>query len=239
MQASIDAEEPVGVSAFSLVELAYAAEKKSNAIGSGQFTSILAVQALRSGGESGQAMIDRLSGGSGSAPVGWTSGTHWFDYNLDRLGLGTIDDPEWKIADRSKAAVTRAVSARAGLWGNHGYEAFYARSSPMPTVSSSTAAAATRSRSPLRRRSTPSGRSPCTTSPASTWSTIAAGPGCSARRGTTTGQSALRSASRVDAIASSWTPRPCCCIATTRSGSHGVGPTAVASSVVGPASASV
>ncbi len=93
MQASIDAEEPVGVSAFSLVELAYAAEKKSNAIGSGQFTSILAVQALRSGGEAGQAMIDRLSGGSGSAPVGWTSGTHWFDYNLDRLGLGTIDDP--------------------------------------------------------------------------------------------------------------------------------------------------
>jgi len=35
MQASIDDEEPVGVSAFSLVELAYAAEKKSNAIGTG------------------------------------------------------------------------------------------------------------------------------------------------------------------------------------------------------------
>lgn len=83
-------------------------------------------EALRAGREAGQAMIDRLSGGSGSAPVGWTSGTHWFDYNLDRLGLGTLDDPEWKIADRSKAAVTRAVSARAGLWGNHGYEAFYA-----------------------------------------------------------------------------------------------------------------
>jgi len=32
MQASSDDEEPVGVSAFSLVELAYAAEKKSNAI---------------------------------------------------------------------------------------------------------------------------------------------------------------------------------------------------------------
>ncbi len=31
MQASSDDEEPVGVSAFSLVELAYAAEKKSNA----------------------------------------------------------------------------------------------------------------------------------------------------------------------------------------------------------------
>ncbi len=43
MQASIDDEETVGVSAFSLVELASAAEKKSNAIGNGQFTSILAV----------------------------------------------------------------------------------------------------------------------------------------------------------------------------------------------------
>jgi len=43
MQASIDDEEPVGVSAFSLVELAYAAEKKSNAISSEQVTSILAV----------------------------------------------------------------------------------------------------------------------------------------------------------------------------------------------------
>jgi hypothetical protein len=49
-----------------------------------------------------------------------------FDYNLDHFGPGTIDAPEWKITDRSKAYVTRAVAARAGLWGNHGYEANYA-----------------------------------------------------------------------------------------------------------------
>jgi hypothetical protein len=49
-----------------------------------------------------------------------------FDYNLDHLRLGTIDAPEWKIPDRTKAYVTRAVAARAGLWGNHGYEAYYA-----------------------------------------------------------------------------------------------------------------
>ena len=45
-----------------------------------------------------------------------------FDYNLDRCGPGTIDTPDWKIADRKKAYVTRAVAARAGLWGNHGYD---------------------------------------------------------------------------------------------------------------------
>lgn len=43
MQASSDDEEPVGVSGFSLVELAYAVEKKSNAISSEQFTAVLAV----------------------------------------------------------------------------------------------------------------------------------------------------------------------------------------------------
>jgi hypothetical protein len=48
-----------------------------------------------------------------------------FDYNLDRLGVGTIDSPDWKIADRKKAYVTRALAARDGLWGNHGYEADY------------------------------------------------------------------------------------------------------------------
>ena len=57
---------------------------------------------------------------------GWTSALHAFDYNLDRLGLGTIDAPEWKIPDRPTAYVGRAVVARGGLWGNHGYEADYA-----------------------------------------------------------------------------------------------------------------
>jgi hypothetical protein len=82
-------------------------------------------EALVAGQQAGQARIEELAGG-GDAPGGWTSALHGFDYNLDRLGLGTIDTPEWKIADRSKAYVARAVVARAGLWGNHGYEADYA-----------------------------------------------------------------------------------------------------------------
>lgn len=57
---------------------------------------------------------------------GWTLGFHGFDYNLDHLGPGTIDDPAWKMPDRTASYLARALAARAGLWGNHGYEAAYA-----------------------------------------------------------------------------------------------------------------
>jgi hypothetical protein len=50
---------------------------------------------------------------------------HLFDYNTAHLGLGTIDAPEWKIADQQVAYATRAAVARAGMYGNHGYEADY------------------------------------------------------------------------------------------------------------------
>jgi hypothetical protein len=70
--------------------------------------------------------IEELARGGGDAPGGWSSALHAFDYNLDHLGLGTIDATEWKIPDRAKAYVVRAMAARAGFWGNHGYEADYA-----------------------------------------------------------------------------------------------------------------
>jgi len=64
----------------------------------------------------------------GLAPVvnGWALAFHMFDYNLDHLGLGTIDDAAWKIHDRQAGYLARALAARGGLWGNHGYEAAYA-----------------------------------------------------------------------------------------------------------------
>ncbi|MFC5788798.1 DUF1254 domain-containing protein [Agromyces tardus] len=78
----------------------------------------------------GRAHIEEISkpdpSDTASAPNGWRGFPHGFDYNVDHLGLGTIDSPEWKIADRAESYVTRARSARNGLWGNHGYEAFYA-----------------------------------------------------------------------------------------------------------------
>jgi hypothetical protein len=82
-------------------------------------------RALGHGLAAGKQKIEALSkakpGGGG-----WNATRHMFDYNLDHLELGTIDDPEWKIGDRQEAIVMRAVAARAALWGNHAYEALYA-----------------------------------------------------------------------------------------------------------------
>jgi hypothetical protein len=81
---------------------------------------------LAAGAKAGQDLIEQLAGsGAGEPRNGWTTAMHLFDYNVDRLGPGTFDSNDWKIADRKQAYVTRAVAARAGLWGNHGYEALY------------------------------------------------------------------------------------------------------------------
>jgi hypothetical protein len=83
-------------------------------------------QILIAGAKAGQAKIEELGKQTQATPEGWQVTTHLFDYNLDFFEVGTLDAPEWRIADRTTAAVTRAVVARAGLWGNHGYEADYA-----------------------------------------------------------------------------------------------------------------
>jgi hypothetical protein len=80
---------------------------------------------LVEGREQGQAMIETLAKSAMKITGGWSSAMHAFDYNLDFFELGTFDDAAWKIADRTVAYVTRAAAARAGLWGNHGYEARY------------------------------------------------------------------------------------------------------------------
>jgi hypothetical protein len=80
---------------------------------------------LTAAAEQGAALIENL-GTTLIKPVnGWTSATHAFDYNDDYLGVGTVDEPQWRIPDRTIAYATRAVAARLGLWGNHGYEANY------------------------------------------------------------------------------------------------------------------
>ena len=80
---------------------------------------------LVAGQKAGQTKIEELMKQIHATPEGWQSSMHLFDYNLDYFEIGAIDAPEWKIADRARAYVTRAVVARAGLWGNHGYEANY------------------------------------------------------------------------------------------------------------------
>jgi hypothetical protein len=82
-------------------------------------------EALIAGERAGRAQIEQLLTTAVPPVNGWSSAAHAFDYNRDRLEIGTIDSPEWKIADAKTAYVTRAVAARLGLWGNHGYEADY------------------------------------------------------------------------------------------------------------------
>ncbi len=79
---------------------------------------------LTEGEKLGQALVEDLAKNRGLVD-GWSTAKHAFDYNLDHLGPGTIDTPDWKIQDRTAAYATRAVAARLGLWGNHGYEANY------------------------------------------------------------------------------------------------------------------
>ncbi len=85
------------------------------------------VEALRAGLAAGQTKMEEISQ-HGEAPVvnGWTVGLHMFDYNLDHLGPGTIDSPEWKMDYPPELRFAlRAVADRVGLWGNNGYEAVY------------------------------------------------------------------------------------------------------------------
>ena len=81
--------------------------------------------ALVAGQRQGAATVEDVSRTSLKIVDGWSSAMHGFDYNLDYFELGTIDAPEWKLDDRTTASVARAAAARAGLWGNHGYEARY------------------------------------------------------------------------------------------------------------------
>jgi hypothetical protein len=84
--------------------------------------------ALAEGAVTARQRIETAMEDGGQAPSvnGWLPMYHSFDYNLDYLGLGTLGGPEWRMTDRTASYLARALAARAGLWGNHGYEAAYA-----------------------------------------------------------------------------------------------------------------
>ena len=85
--------------------------------------------ALRDGLAANRQRMETALAQDATATVnGWRLTYHLFDYNLDFFEVGTLDDPEWKIADPKIRYIQRALAARAGLWGNHGYEAAYAMS---------------------------------------------------------------------------------------------------------------
>jgi hypothetical protein len=71
-------------------------------------------------------MEQALKLGAGPRQNGWSLTYHIFDYNLDFFEVGTLDEDQWKLPDDESRYLIRALSARGGLWGNHGYEAAYA-----------------------------------------------------------------------------------------------------------------
>ena len=73
-----------------------------------------------------QKMEDALKSDASPIQNGWSLTYHVFDYNLDFFEVGALDDDAWKLEDGPTRYVQRALAARAGLWGNHGYEAAYA-----------------------------------------------------------------------------------------------------------------
>jgi hypothetical protein len=83
--------------------------------------------ALASGIAKGAQTLDQVLRSGSTSPVvnGWQLTLHAFDYNLDFFEVGTVDDEQFTIADPQRRIVGRAGAAKAGLWGNHAYEAAY------------------------------------------------------------------------------------------------------------------
>ncbi|MDA0183197.1 DUF1254 domain-containing protein [Solirubrobacter phytolaccae] len=83
--------------------------------------------ALRNGYAAGRERLEQaLKSGGSPQQNGWSLTYHAFDYNLDFFEVGALDEERWKLPDDATRYLLRAMSARAGLWGNHAYEAAYA-----------------------------------------------------------------------------------------------------------------
>ena len=74
-------------------------------------------QVLVAGQQAAQAKIEELIKTASKPVNGWQDSKHLFDYNADFFEIGTLDVPEWMIADRTVAYVTRAVVAPGGPVG--------------------------------------------------------------------------------------------------------------------------
>ena len=80
---------------------------------------------LVAGQQAAEEKIEELVKTAAKPVNGWQNTLRVFDFNDDYFEVGTLTDPQWRIPDRKIAYVTRTIAARAGLWGNHGYEANY------------------------------------------------------------------------------------------------------------------
>ena len=80
---------------------------------------------LVAGQKAAQDRLEELIKSTAEPVNGWQDAGNIFNYNADFFEIGALNTSRWIISDRKIAYVTRAIAARAGLWGNHGYEANY------------------------------------------------------------------------------------------------------------------
>lgn len=81
---------------------------------------------LRNGFAIGRGRLEQLIHAGRALVNGWSAPLHAYDFNIDHLELGTLDDPAWKISDRAQAHIARALATRLMLWGCHAYETSFA-----------------------------------------------------------------------------------------------------------------
>jgi hypothetical protein len=81
--------------------------------------------ALQAGEQQGRAHVEEQSQQAFGLRNRWQAIPELFNSNTHFFEFGTIDTPEWKIADPQRRRLVRAIAARVGLAGNHAYEVFY------------------------------------------------------------------------------------------------------------------
>ena len=82
-------------------------------------------EVLRAGEKAARDHIETQSQQAFAPRNNWQAVRELFNYNAHFFEFGTIDDPEWRIADPHRSRLVRAIAARIALDGNHAYEAFY------------------------------------------------------------------------------------------------------------------
>ena len=109
-------------------EFRFVEEAKSFSLGTQNFKelSTLKLETLKVLEEQGQLWLEKQATGTNGAQIdGWNSLIDLFNFNRDYFGRGVINSKNWIIENLNDAVEHRAIAARIGLWGNHGYEAAF------------------------------------------------------------------------------------------------------------------
>ena len=109
-------------------ELSFVNQAKSFSLGKQDFQAVskLNLQTLEQLEKWGQLWLEKQATGINDARIdGWSSLIDLFNFNRDHFGGGVINSKGWVIENLKDAVDHRAIAARIGLWGNHGYEAAF------------------------------------------------------------------------------------------------------------------